>query len=354
VQSFSDIEVVADYSFAIGIDNGIIAARNLSQVLNIEYGLISYEIYCDDELNNLQDKINKAQASQSCKDLLFAVVQDKARAKLLMEEYSVVSDKLLYMPVAGQETVPYQISYRLHDHLNLPHDTKILLHTGSVGSWTMTDWAVEKAISLPPNWVLVIHNRNVEDKRSKSSKVLYTNLPNLPFSEMQSLMQSATCSLGLYKSIKGSEYTGKNIEQIGLSSSKISLSLQYGIPVLVNEIGEMAELIRTYNAGFVIDVNSNFPFKVLEDLTDKNSSQNCHKLFSELLDMRRFSGKIFEMIDASVLNKKSIAINHVFLKDRKHKLVADFELLPAKQQFSVLKRMTSKFITRVKQSIFFQ
>lgn len=350
VQSFSDVEViVSNYSFAIGIDYGIIYAANLAKILNIDYGFISYELFFDDEIVNKFDLENKAKAKEACKGVIFAIIQDTVRARFLMDEYGISSEKILYMPVAGDGMIRYEKSYFLHDHLSLPHTTKILLQIGSVASWTMTDWAISQADSLPEEWVLAIHNRfGTQTVSSKHNRVLYSNLPPLRIDQMQELIQSAACCLGLYTPIKGSVYTGKNIEYMGLASGKIATSLQYGVPVALNQIGELTKLITAYQAGVVVDTKSDSPFKCLEQLADTSKlTVNCHQLFSEHLDLRKFSDKILETIHLSMKKNNSLSIDYNWYKDSRQKTVYSFDHLPLKQQLPCLVRLFSRLLKRL-------
>jgi len=340
--SYTDFEIIiSDYTLAIGVDNGIVQAALVSQILKIPYGFINYELFFDNELISRADKLTKLKQKEACKDISFAIIQDKLRASLLTKEYGISNEKILFMPVAGTGLIPFQRSFFLHDHLSLSKDIKILLQIGSSAQWTMTDWTVKNADSLPDGWAIVIHDiSNRNEIKVSHPKVFRTNLNALPIDEMHKLLHSAQCTLALYKEIDGSAYTGKNIGNIGLASGKISTSLQYGIPVLVNSIGEIADLVATYNAGQVIDTSSNEPYACLRKLDSFNNiNQNCHKLFNEKLDIQIFVKDIFTIINSIAEKQDDVSVDYDFYLELPQKILLNFDALTLKQQLTGVLKM---------------
>ncbi|HPM47924.1 MAG TPA: class I SAM-dependent methyltransferase, partial [bacterium] len=65
-----------------------------------------------------------------------------------------------------------------------------------------------------------------------------------------------------------------------------------------NEIGEISDLIKKYNAGFVADMASDDPFKMLTNFeSSENFTESCHELFSENLSIGKFIGVVIEKIN---------------------------------------------------------
>jgi hypothetical protein len=141
---------------------------------------------------------------------------------------------------------------------------------------------------------------------------------------------------------------------MGLASGKIATSLQYGVPVALNQIGELAELIAAYQAGVVVDTKSDSPFQCLEQLGDtRKLAVNCHQLFSEHLDLRNFSDKIVETIYLSMRKINSLSIDYNWYKDSRQKTIYSFDHLPLKQQLPCLMRMFFRLLKRLINHLFF-
>lgn len=306
---FSNLNALcfSDYSFIIGIDSGIIPAAYISKVLNVPYGFLSYEIIFDDELVKASQKIEKAKMKEACENISFSIVQDSVRGTFLSGEYLTQQKKMFYMPVAGAECIKYERSYYLHDNIGIPREKNILLFTGTFSDWSMIDRVVENADSMPDNWVLVIHSRYGDyDKTVDHKKVFYSRLQQSDIREMSKIIQSASCCLALYDPTYSGLTSGKNIKYIGLSSGKISMSLQHGIPVVVNEVGEISELINKNHAGFVLDINSTRPFERLSEFNDTQSfNEICHKIFADNLSIEKFAPPVISEIEKLALNVKS-------------------------------------------------
>lgn len=355
VQSFDDLtSSISAYDFIIGIDSGIIAAKKTANILGVPYGFISYEIFYDDELSGHLITNQKAKERAACLDISFAIVQDKVRAADIIKEYSVDPDKIVHIPVAGAGLKEYNPSFYLHDHLNLSKDIKILLHMGSVASWTLTEWAINNADSLPDDWVLVIHSRTGSYSTNTSHrKVYYSNLPTLSLDEMHQLICSATCTLAIYNPDFKTPFTGKNLQNMGLSSGKIATSLQHGVPVALSHMGEMSDLIQIYEAGVLIDKESPTPFSALSGLTDFDQLRsNSWKLFSEKLDLRLFADQILDRINSSISKKSAITVDTELLEDNVQHIMNRFNEFTIKGKIHVILRMLTESVKQIFGKIF--
>lgn len=286
--------VYGSYSLVLGVDEGLPIAEGFASLSGCPYAFISYEIMHDIDVHSLYDKALKAAIRKAAPHVAFSVVQDSLRGKALCTEYGVSDTALQYIPVAGKGCVTRHKSTILAERLSISREKHILLYMGSIAAWSKIGWAVQHATSLPEDWVLVVHSR-FGDFGEFSKDMLADNvyLSATPFSpeEIDALVQSADACLALYEPVKGEWSSGKNIELLGLSSGKIATALQHGVPVVTNEIGLAADLIRQYEAGLVIDVASTSPFVGLSKLTaDKGLPSRCHALFTNHLDFSRFEG----------------------------------------------------------------
>jgi hypothetical protein len=97
-------------------------------------------------------------------------------------------------------------------------------------------------------------------------------------------MYGVNLGIAFYKAGYPYIQQGKNIEHIGMSSGKISTYLQHGIPVMVNEIGEMAAHVRNHALGIVVESPKDIPEKLVR-FAPEASRENCYTFFSEKLDL---------------------------------------------------------------------
>ncbi len=282
-----------NYAFVLGVDEGIIEAAAEAQRHGLPYAHISYEIFFEDELEPFPDfmALNHA-IKPALKNSRFSVLQDNLRARLYALEYGVPQERIMQMPVAGAAVIPYQPSNYLHTLAGLPASAKILLHMGVIGQWVMTDWLIERASTLPPDWAMVIHGRYgkpADTSKYEHERVYYTNCPKADFDQMKDLVQSASCCVSLFRNWPTHPRLMKNITNIGLSSGKCSTALQHGIPVMVQNGGEMAALVREYAAGICLNTTPDQSLALLEQLAPVGDTVgNCHRLFSERLSINNF------------------------------------------------------------------
>lgn len=300
---------VQDYGLIIGVDSGILEASVLAKIAKAPLGYISYEIFFEDEIGLDFKKLERL----ACSNIEFAVCQDKIRASLLSIENEIPIEKILLIPVAGREIYQSQRENTIKRRLNIPEDKKIALLMGSLSSFTMIDEILESVSLWPEDWVLLLH-----DRYSLSNKIVqeYSHLPNIYFSnevykefdKLCEFVSSVDVGLAFYKSIKNDIYCGKNIENIGFASGKISTYLQCGIPILVNSIGIMADLIDKNKAGIILKAPSDIPL-ALKKYSNKNllykQKENAFKTFQMNLGINEKTNILIDRINASLANKKA-------------------------------------------------
>lgn len=285
--SFSLIR--SPYNFCIAIDECIVDAAVWKHEMGIPFCLLSYEIFFLNEASEKDDIRRVLNIKEACKAVDFIIIQDSLRKKLLFEEYEIDAP-CIYMPVAGENIVPFQRSTLLHKLCGIPEDKKILLYMGSLGAWAKTDWLVSKASSLPSPWVLVIHaalgKKHLSNKisASTSDNVFYSWQPLNSVGEMRRLIQSASCCIGIYTPTYRDRLQGKNIEAVGLSSGKIAMSLQHGVPVAVNRSPLLAEIVEKKRCGWVIDLEADKPFEDIDKKIANISVAQCHAAFQSVWD----------------------------------------------------------------------
>jgi glycosyltransferase involved in cell wall biosynthesis len=301
--------LIDKYSLVIGVDReGVIAAEMVASRLRIPYGLISYEIFFADETG----AEFKQPEIAACAGVRFAVCQGQERSRQLASENRIPMDKLINIPVAGRRVRRGARNSMLHATFGLPPETKIALYIGSVVSrWTMVDDLILNARNWDDGWVLVLHNRyNNQDllrlrlRHRQATWVYFTPQSGLPFDAMQTMVQAADLGIALYRPTFADVHEGNNLKYLGLSSGKIATYLQHGVPVVVNDIGEMSEHVDECQLG--IHVHS------LEELPARLSAanrtvidgwrENCYRFFEKELDLDKRIGPLLDAIKACLSN----------------------------------------------------
>ena len=287
----------------IGIDRqGIVEASALGERYNIPYAYLSYEIFVTGECSIELKKLER----RAAKNAAFAVAQDEMRARLLSEETGIPENQILRMPVAGTGVRPGHRTTTLNERLGIPLDKRIALSAGSVADWTMARELVQTLPDWPPNWVLVMHDRYGHVKswldaaqRQLPERLFLSRHPVATTFELEALLHSADLGIALYQPTYQDIYSGRNLKYIGMSSGKIATYLQHGLPIMINEIGEMADHVRRHNLGLVIrepgEIASN-----LAELDPEPSIDRCLKFFEEHLDAALYIDQLAAKIARAV------------------------------------------------------
>lgn len=293
------------YVCVIGIDLGIVEAAKIAKFKKIHVGYISYEIFFEAETSKDEKKIEQ----EACKNINFAIVQDKIRAKHLSEQNEIPMDKMIYIPVAGYKSFKRKPNKYLHKRLGIPEDKRIAILTGSVNSWSIPIAVLENVRKWNSDWVLVLHNRygmigfeKEHLKISKKNKQIFisyeqTNTVN----ELSIILNSADVGLAFYDPDYLGKYTGKNIEDIGLSSGKISTYLANGLPIISNKKEPLNTLNKKYKFGLFVN-----NYNEVADALDSINCQtyDCELFFNEELNLKTKIKPLLKLIDSFENNKK--------------------------------------------------
>jgi len=275
----------------IGIDRGIMEAAALGSVWQIPIGLLSYEIWFNAE-NSHGFKTPEIEA---CRSLSFAVCQDRARAYELSKENQISLDKIIDIPVAGRGYTPRRNTALIQSLLGIDQRKKIALYMGELsGTWNGLDEILAGTPDWPDEWVLVLHHRygnsaalDLVSKVLSSARrnVYFSPFPTLPIDKMADLLHSVDLGLAFYRSVPSHPSSGRNLACLGMASGKISTYLQHGVPVVINELGEMSEYVRQYDLGSVVENGSHIA-GILNDFTPSRA-EKCQAFFAERLDLNR-------------------------------------------------------------------
>ena len=293
----------ADADLIIGVDeNGVIVAHYLGARFKRPVALISYELLFASEVS----KYRKSAEIFACRGIEFAVVQDKQRGELLAAENQIDPAKLVFMPVADWSSTAAQSGW-LRQSLGIEDDRKIALAMGSLDEWTGLAAVLRDLSSWPSDWILVLHGR-YGLSAEKAKELLRNNPKNLVIStesfdtndDLGKLLGDVDIGFGLYCPDYKHEHTGLNLKHIGLASGKIATYLRFGVPVLVNTTGEMADYVASERLGVVVSQVEDIP-DILREVAGKDSpaSERCRQFFDRKLSVSARFALLLDRIDAS-------------------------------------------------------
>lgn len=299
------------YDLVIGVDRGIIEAALIAQNRQIPCGLISYEIFFEEETS----REFKQEEIEACKCLDFIVCQDALRAKYLSIENNIALEKIINIPVAGRGIKKGEKNSYLYDSLGINKDKKIALFMGTVAPWSMAGGIPESAKLWSEDWVLVVHSRYGLDRHVRPYYEKYKHLDNIYFSlepiadpnKMHKIIHSADIGIAFYEPTYQSKYTGNNIKYLGMASGKIATYLQHGLPIIINEIGQLSDYVRKYGLGLVVDDNGNFS----TPLTDGQLLKfrlNCLEFFEKRLDLNHTIVPLLKIIQR-LFDKQAVTVS---------------------------------------------
>lgn len=291
-----------DIRFIIGIDDfGIYKAKEIASFLGVKYLFLSYEILFDEEINRIGcriDRINKKRAKAAVCHAECAIVQDETRKQILSREYGIPQDKIYLMPVANSGSHRIEHSRYFYDKFAIPYEKKILLYMGWMDR-KQEQRMIDFANYLPEDWVLVAHSRyryqTTIDSEWLGKKLFFSgDAPVESMDEMGILLSS--CSMGFcsYEPDYSSVYTGDNIKYIGLSSGKTTTFLQYGVPVMVENMNIWDELVEQSKIGLVMHQPEDLA--KLAHIDPSVYAENAVRYFEEHLDAKIYWEKIWNKV----------------------------------------------------------
>jgi len=187
------------------------------------------------------------------------MVQDDNRLNTLKEVYKAQDieqkSKIIYVPNnAIPEKSKKKLTGVVEQFKNLPKDKVICASVGMV-EVSVYSYEIAKAFSKIDNAVLIYHNRmKINKKRDYTKQVINANTRNLYLSEMVYDFEDIEYAYkGIEIGIACYNPYNEDLKLIGKASGKLNFYMTYGIPVIVNNLPGLADLIEKYNCGVVID-----------------------------------------------------------------------------------------------------
>lgn len=288
------LRAVSRADVIVGVDHyGVIQAELLASFFKKRLVFFSFEIMFSDEFGS--DK--KAMEIAACKDIDFCVIQDRIRAALLVSENNI-SAPVSLVPI-GNSGLPARSGWRVRDDLGIPKEKKVAIIIGSLAGWTCASDVVRAFCeSSDETWCLIVHGRfdgeSISFLSGFSNTKIFVSSEPMDFDSMSPLFDGVDVGLAFYRSVPNNPFLGRNIEQIGLASGKISNYLRHGVPVMTNINCEMADLIRSYNAGVVLPVVSDlfYGFSCLAPSMNDGASN----LFVSVFDFSKYEDQLMQQL----------------------------------------------------------
>ena len=183
------------------------------------------------------------------------VVQDRYRARLLCEQNKLSNVATAFVPNSAMGRANIGQSSYLHDRLGIAREVRIVLHAGMIGDEVMSFKLAAAARNWPDSHVLVLHereNRNPDDPylvaiREAAGGRVKLSLTPVPLNELDKVVSSAKIGIVLY-----SPDHGENFSTVGFASGKLSYYLRNGVPVIVNSVPALEEIVNSNRCGIVV------------------------------------------------------------------------------------------------------
>lgn len=213
------------------------------------------ELLLERECRSVQTLVQKSLEKVCSRTCYLTIVQDRSRARLLIQENKLRADRVICMPVAGLGKSHQHKSNVLRRKFNIGTDKHILVYAGNIVEWAMCLEMAQAAQRWKEDKVLVMHswiadtddNPYVHQIRAlTSSEKVYLSLERLSSSELIELLSSADIGLAFYRN------EGQNFYEIGHSSNKLVQYLRVGLPVITINFPSFKKVIDEWQCGTYI------------------------------------------------------------------------------------------------------
>ena len=290
------------YDLIISVDReALIEAASLSKFLRIPLLHCSFEIYFCSETSK-KFKLIEIEAS---KQVSYWIVQDEIRAKALVEENKLLISKSILIPVSSRGLGEFS-EKRLRDDLGISPNKKVAIFMGSLYPWTMFKQVLDQVSALPDNWVVIVNERHGQEQRylpdllldqsTMGQKIYISNFHVEFVDKMGYILSGVDAGIAFYNPMYDDPSTGLNLVNLGLASGKIATYLRYGVPIVINQVGQYAHLANKYKFGVVIN-NPNELSEALLVMEGKSSmSFNAKQFYRQNLDFNLFKDRFLHLI----------------------------------------------------------
>jgi hypothetical protein len=221
------------------------------------YIFLSLELYIRNEMPSWKGKIFKCLESFFNRRAIFSIIQDKSRAAILKRENGIdLRDILIFPNSSVSSNGSVKSTGSLVEHYGIS-GKRVALYAGSIfAKWAMTPELIRDALTWPEDWVLMLHSRaRLQDltqripelKDLDSKKILLSNNP-LSERHYEEMVRAVDVGIALYEGC-----VSENMYYTGYSSGKIAQYLKCGVPIILNNLPLLGDLVNNYHCGLCIN-----------------------------------------------------------------------------------------------------
>ncbi len=187
------------------------------------------------------------------------IVQDENRLNTLKQVYKAddieQKAKIIFVP---NNSIPKKSKKNLvgvvEQFKNIPKDKAICASVGMIES-PVYSLEIAKVFNEIDNAVLIYHNRmKINKKKPYTKQIIEANSNNLYLSEQVYDFEDIEFAYkGIEIGIACYRPSNDDFKFIGKASGKLNFYMTYNIPVIVNRLPGLADIVEQYNCGVVID-----------------------------------------------------------------------------------------------------
>lgn len=186
----------------------------------------------------------------------FTIIQDEARAKLLIRDNRIPPAQVVYLPNAPLGEANSWKTTILRDQLGLETGRKVILQAGSVDRWTQSLELARAARSWPNHLAMVFHvplplqtRYHQEFLTQIDGRQTYLSQRSLDLNQLIHLIRSADIGVALYAASENDP----NMFTMGLASGKIAHYLQGGLPLVASGLPTIRKFVDQFRCGLCVD-----------------------------------------------------------------------------------------------------
>jgi len=240
------------YSFFIGVNPyGLMAATILGRLLRIPVTYLNLELTT---LSANKRSLSHWFESWCNQQAVFTIVQDKERAKVVVEDNRIRTDSVVLVPCGARGPANPQKTDYLRRRFKLDSNTRIVLYAGGISNeeFRTLDLARSAVRALPEDWTLVIHGWSSDSGEMQELRELaahgriIVSTDIVPYDELDQLLRSADIGVALYRNLGPNQYL------IGSASQKLAHYLKCGLPVITSDFPSLRSVVDNYRCGVCI------------------------------------------------------------------------------------------------------
>jgi glycosyltransferase involved in cell wall biosynthesis len=297
------------YVCFMGVDwHGLTAAGPLAADLGVPLAYWSLELMFRDDLPDAGWKDFKEEEAAWSRNAAFVIIQDAWRAAALIDEDGVDPARIVLVPNAPRGRARRSPNDLLRKRYNIAPSRRVAICSGFLQPWAMSLEIVEAARDWPGDYLLYMQSKvtRQHDTTGYSASVVRAvnpdstvlNLDPLPAEQYGKFVDSADVGLALYNPrFRENGRLDRNMELMGYSSGKLADYLHRGLPVIVNDLPGLRDLVRQYACGVCV-TDARQTGEALDTIFRdyEQYSLNACRCFDEALELERHFEAVVERL----------------------------------------------------------